>query len=528
MVLATAIAETSLTIPGVSTVIDSGLARRPRFDPASGLTRLETVRASQAAAAQRAGRAGRTAPGRCIRLWRAEQFAALDPFDRPEILAADLAPLALDLAAWGVSDPSTLRWLDPPPPAAWNEAVALLRDIGAICRTGLTEHGRRLAALPLPPRLAQVVALAKDPERAARLAVVLQERGLGGNDADLAVRLERMEREGGGRAKAVRALAAHIARNERRSADEGVGAMLARGLFDRVARRAGVQGDRRRYRLASGGGCEIDASHPLAREPFLIVAEIAERAGSARILSAAAITADEIRTALGDRIETVRETAFDPATGAARTRESERLGAVPLAGRDVPTDPDAALDALMDAIADGRAPAPWADEPLLARLRFLDPSLTDAALRGDVREWLAPFAPGATRLPDVGTVVAEALLARAGHTRASLTGALPPTLALPTGRAAPLVYEDGRIELHVRPQELFGLDRHPRVADRPVTLVLLSPAGRPIQTTTDLPGFWRGSWADVRAEMRGRYPKHPWPDDPVTAEPTARTKRNNT
>ena len=528
VVLATAIAETSLTIPGVTTVIDSGLTRRPRFDPASGLTRLETVRVSLASADQRAGRAGRTGPGRCVRLWRREQTAALDPFARPEILAADLAPLALDLAAWGVSDPGSLRWLDPPPGPAWNEARALLRELGAVSDTGLTEHGRRLASLPLPPRLAQIAALAPDPERAALLALLIQERGLGGEDVDLAVRLERVRADKGARARAVRTLAARIAKNDRFCDAEGVGATLARGLFDRVARRGRLRDGRQRFTLANGGGCEIDAAHPLARAPFVVVADVAGRAGAARMLAAAAIEADEIRDVLADRIASVREPTFDAAQGAVRVRERERLGAVALSARDLASSADEAAPLLLDAIRTGRAVAPWTGDPVLDRLRWLGSGLHDDELRAGMENWLLPFAANATRIADLQAVAADALLAKAGHTRRSLDAVLPATLTLPTGRQVRLDYGTERIRLHVRPQELFGLDRHPEIAGHPVALVLLSPAGRPMQTTSDLPGFWRGSWRDVRAEMRGRYPKHPWPVDPLAAAPTQRTKRNNT
>ena len=523
IVLATSIAETSLTIPDIRTVIDSGLTRRPRFDPASGLSRLETVRASRAAADQRAGRAGRVGPGYALRLWREEQTASLEPFDRPEILAADLAPLALDLAAWGVSDPDQLRWLDAPPKPAWSEAVSLLRNLGALDANGLTTHGSRLAALPLPPRLAQMVALAADPVSAARAALLIQERGLAGRGADIAARVERLTADRSPRAKAVRGLADRIAKGLPRTGTESVGAAMARGLFDRIGQRAGRQNERQRFRLSGGGACEIEADDALATAPFLAVAEVTGRAGAARILTAAPLTRDEIEGVLGERIAVRRHATFDTQRGTV-AEERRMLGALVLSRRAVEPDPDEALTALMDAIADD-LPHDDATRALLDRLRFVHPDIDDR-LAADPNDWLGPFVPGATKVSDVTPdALAQAMLATAGTDRGTLDRAAPPRLPLPTGRDATLTYAEDRVELHARPQELFGLDRHPRVPGRPVTLVLLSPAGRPIQTTTDLPAFWRGSWADVRADMRGRYPKHPWPEDPTTAAPTTRTKR---
>ena len=521
VVLATSIAETSLTIDGVSTVIDSGLARRPRFEPGSGLTRLETVRVSRASAEQRAGRAGRTGPGRAIRLWREEQTAALEPFEPPEMLQADLSSLVLDLADWGVLDPAALRWLDPPPRPAWEAAIALLERLGAL-DGGLTAHGRRLARVPLPPRLAQMVATGPDPARAATLAILMQERA-GGEDVDLDARLDAFARDRGPHAEGLRALAARAAEGFERGepAGESTGATLARGFFDRVAARGGSVDGRQRFRLANGRGAEIDAAHQLAREPFLVVAETGGPRGT--IFAAAAIDRAQIETVLADAIETRRETTFDAERLRATARERRMLGALVLSERPAEATPEEAREAILAGL--GRidlAVLPWPAER--ERLGHLDPSaLDDALLRASLEDWLGPFLAGDRLTPDT---LAEALLARSGHDRRSLAAALPTHLTLASGERRALDYRDGRVELHVRPQELFGTDVHPTLGagGTAITLVLLSPARRPIQTTTDLPAFWRGSWAEVAREMRGRYPRHPWPDEPWTAEPTSRAK----
>ena len=522
VVLATAIAETSITIDGVTTVVDGGLARRPRFDPATGLTRLETVRVSRAAAEQRAGRAGRTAPGQAVRLWREEQTGALDAFDPPEILHADLSGLVLDLADWGVSDPSTLRWLDPPPAPAWKEAVALLERLGALTEGRPTEHGRELASRPLPPRLAHMTAMAPDPVRAATLAFLLEERGLGGDDIDLAARLDNFARDRSSRAKGVRSLVRRAADGLRMTGNETVGATLARGFFDRVAMRGGVVEGRQRFKLANGRGAEIAADHPLAREPFLVVAEMGGANG--RVFSAAPISREEIEAVLNGDIRTVREASYDVSANRVTARERDMLGALILAERSAAPEPDEAREAILAGLRrHGLAGLPW--PKARARLGHLDPSaLDDDVLVAELEDWLAPYLTGATVDPEA---LASALLARSGHDARSLERALPSHYELPTGERRALVYEAGRIELHARPQELFGLDLHPTLLDGrlPLTLVLLSPARRPIQTTDDLAAFWRGSWIDVAKEMRGRYPKHPWPDRPWEERPTNRTKK---
>jgi ATP-dependent helicase HrpB len=549
VVLATSIAETSLTIDGVRIVVDSGLARRPRFEPALGLSRLETVRASQAAIAQRAGRAGRLEPGVCWRLWSEGETRALPEFDRPEIYDADLSGFALDLAAWGVSDPAALSWLDPPPKPAWAEATALLKRIGALDEAGrITAHGRALSRLPLPPRLAHMVIEAKgEAMLAARIAVLLTEQGLGGRSADLRERLHRFDEERGPRAQAARTLAERIARRSwtagvpagedaggpRKALDDArAGALLALAYPDRVAKARGGA-----YTMVNGRAASIDAASPLAREPYLVIADIAGAAGRAQILLAAPIALADIEAMFADRIEERAEASVDAATGAVRGRRTRRLGRVVLSEAPLERLSGAELkQALSDAVGEqGLELLDWDEAARQARarvafMRALEgdvwPDWSDAALIDTRGAWLAPALEHATRLRDVN--VAQALLHSLPYDlRRRLDAEAPARLETPAGSSLAIDYEaEGGPALDVRLQEMFGQDRHPTVAGGrvPLTLRLLSPAHRPVQTTKDLPGFWRGSYAAVRSDMRGRYPKHPWPEDPLTAPPTRRAK----
>jgi ATP-dependent helicase HrpB len=547
VVLATSIAETSITIDGVRVVIDSGLARLPRYEPSTGLTRLETVRASRASADQRAGRAGRTEPGVAIRLWRAEQTAALPAFSPPEILQADLSGLLLDCAAFGVADPVTLRFLDPPPAPALAEARTLLRGLHAIDETGrLTETGAAMRKLALPARLAHMVAEAAGLGQAAtsaELAVLLTERGLGGDSVDLERRLARLRTERGPRAGAAKGLAQRLARQtksapQRDAGDHfgGVGALLLHAWPDRVAK---ARGERGRFVLANGSGAQLDAADPLAGEAFLVVADLQGKAQNARIASAAAVSEDEIRAMLSDRIAVRTESAFDPDKRAVRVRETARLGAILLSERMLPAPVGPEADrAILDAIREhGLALLPWSKEAetLRQRLSWLHrglgapwPDMSDASLVASLDDWLLPFLRGDAAFAriDPGAVHAG-LMSLIPHDLQRRIGVLAPThFDAPSGSHVPVRYDGEWPVLAIRVQELFGLDRHPAIADGkvPLTLELLSPAHRPIQTTRDLPGFWRGSWADVRADMRGRYPKHVWPDDPLAATATARAK----
>ncbi len=548
VVLATAIAETSITIDGVRVVVDSGFSRLPKYEPATGLTRLETVRVSRASADQRAGRAGRTGPGVAIRLWRTEQTASLPAFNPPEILEADLSGLMLDCAAFGVADPATLAFLDPPPAPALAEAKALLTELGAIDADGrLTETGSAMRRLSLPVRLAHMVAEAAktgEAEAAARLAVMLTERGLGGTGIDLDVRLARFMSERTPRAEAARGLArrlAEAARNAPRPAMDGErraigGRLLLYAWPDRVAKQRGGYG---RYVLANGRGAMLEPTQALAREPLLVVADLQGRAQNARIAAAAAIGEEDVRAVLADRIARRTETAFDADKRAARVRETERLGAIVLSERMLPAPRgDEANRAIMDAArVHGLSILPWSNAAIALRhrLQWLRqglgdpwPDVSDAALTTLLEDWLLPFLPGEPSLDRIDpAVVHDGLKSLVPYDFQRRIDELAPThFRAPSGSNVPIDYEGEQPVLSIRVQELFGLSDHPAIASGtvPLTLELLSPARRPIQTTRDLPGFWRGSWAEVRAEMRGRYPKHVWPENPVEAQATARAK----
>lgn len=545
VVLASSIAETSLTIDGVRVVIDAGLARRPRFDRATGLTQLVTERATQAAVTQRAGRAGRTAPGVAWRLWEKAATGGLARFDPPEILESDLTGLALDLACWGVTDASTLRWLDPPPAPALAEARAQLTALGAIDADGRpTAHGRRIAALPLPPRLAHMLVRAADHGLAgvaAEVAVLLGERGLGGSDPDLETRRRHWARDSGARAGAARRMAAHWARlvatTPDRPRSDAVGAVIALGLPDRVARRR--DGGDATFLMANGRAVRLVGADALARSEWLAVADASGSAEGARLIAGAALDRASVDALLAaDISETVR-LDYDAARGAVVAERVSALGAIVLARRPL-DNPDATqiADALCGAVrGGGLALLPWNDEAaaLRARAAFVRgqgdtrlPALSDAALLASCDEWLRPLLAGKRRLDAIApAALTAALLERFDWpARQALDAQAPPRLHTPAGTSHAIDYADvAGPAVDVRVQELFGLAVHPSVAGVPLLLRLLSPAQRPIQTTRDLPGFWRGSWAAVKAEMKGRYPRHPWPDDPAAAPATTRTKR---
>ena len=558
VVLATSIAQTSITIEGVRIVIDSGLERVPRYDPDAGLTRLATISVSRATADQRRGRAGRTEPGIGWRLWDEPQTAGLRPFTEPEIRQADLSGLLLDCAAWGTLDPAQLAWLDPPSAGAVAAARAELVLLGAIDADGrLTDMGRRLRALPLPPRLARMVIAASKhgcEMRAAEIAAILVERGIGGRSADLSERLSDFRRDRTGRADSLRRLAAGWARTAAEHSTQSSRSMssppselsdaclLALAFPDRIAKSRGAPGH---FVLASGRGAMVDATDPLARAPFLVVAELTGAAAAARILVAARADATEIdalAAIAGLPIETLTETAFDASAAALRARRVTRLGAIMLASepQSIPAGPQS-VALLVEGLAQlGIARLPWsaAQRHLRDRVEFLRsaapdagwPDLSDTGLRASTALWLAPFITDVTRLSEV----TPAQLGNALDTllpwnlKQRLESEAPTHFEAPTGNRHPIDYDaEGAPLVSIRVQELFGLVRHPAIAGGrlPLTLALLSPAGRPVQITRDLPGFWSGSWRDVKSEMRGRYPKHPWPDDPANAPPTARAKR---
>ncbi len=545
VVLATSIAETSLTIEGVRIVVDSGLRRAPAYEPATGLTVLETRKVSRAAADQRRGRAGRVEAGVCYRLWAEGQHAALAAFDAPEMLEADLSGLALDLAGWGVSDPAQLRFLDPPPGPAWAEAVGLLRGLEALDADGrITGEGKALERLPLHPRLGHMVHRAADEDdalTAAQLAVLLGERGLGGDGTDLGHRLDRFRRERGKRADEAHGLAWRWAQMVGDTGTGGdVGRHLARAYPDRVAQQAGARG---RFRLANGRQASVDETDALAGASYLVVADVTGAAATGRIRSAVAIERATIEELFAGQIGDETVMAFDRSAKSVRARRVRRLGALRLDEAPVAiNDAEAAARALAEGIAGlGIGQLPWTKEQKALRERagYLRttlggewPDLSDAGLAADI-EWLVPAITGKTALSEIGADdlagALEGLLP--WGKRQEMERLLPSHFDAPSGSRLPIDYgaENGPA-LEVRVQELFGMDRHPSVAGGkvPLLLVLLSPAHRPIQTTRDLPGFWRGSWKDVAKDLKGRYPRHYWPENPLEAAATARAKPRGT
>jgi ATP-dependent helicase HrpB len=548
VVLATSIAETSLTIEGVRIVVDSGVARVPRYEPDVGLTRLETVRVSRAAADQRRGRAGRTEPGICYRLWDEPQTASLEAYARPEMLSADLSGMLLDLAQWGATDPGRLAFLDPPPSGALTEARALLAELGAIDEQGrITEEGKKLRQLPLPPRLARMVvdAAAKGAgQRAADIAAILSERGLGGNDVDLGSRLDRFRTDRSRRGEDARRMAkrwADVAGVSGDTSDLSAGAILSLAYPERIAKSRGGNGA---FLLANGRGANVDPASAMARESLLAVAELSGTAAQSRVLLAAPITLTEIEQRFAGSIERRDDTTFDAASGSLRGRRSERLGAITLAERPyaVTPGPEAAKQLADGIVRLGLDRLPWTKslQQWRDRVMFLRragseewPDLSNEALAGNADEWLVPLLNSKTTLASVS---ADELSAAIGallpwNLKRRLDAEAPTHFSAPSGSSVPIDYdaEEGP-KLAIRVQELYGLDRHPSIAGGKVPLVveLLSPAQRPVQVTRDLPGFWRGSYAAVKADMRGRYPRHPWPDDPLKAPATRRAKPRGT
>jgi ATP-dependent helicase HrpB len=488
----------------------------------------------------------------CLRLWDEPQTAGLLPFREPEIKAADLTGLLLDCAAWGVADPLTLVWLDPPPMGALAAARAELTTLGALDGRGaLTEMGHSLRRLPVPPRLARMIVGAAETGHAvdaAMIAAVLVERSLGGIGTDLDQRLAAFARDRSRRASDMRGLAHGWAKQAdaavRRSGNPSTAALLAAAYPDRIAMARGAPGQ---YLLANGRAAVLDAADPLALAPFLVVAEVSGVAARARILLAVATDDSEIRAIAAERIVVTEEAAFDLASAAVRTRRTERLGAIVLRSETRPTRPGPDVAALLaQGIAGlGIDRLPWsgAQRQLRTRIAFVRgaakrgadewPDLSDATLAATAIEWLAPFLGSVISLADINAdLLGAALDALLPWSVRDNLGALAPThFTAPTGKHHPIDYEgDGAPILAIRVQELFGLTVHPAIANGrlPLTLHLLSPAHRPIQITRNLPGFWAGSWADVRADMRGRYPKHPWPEDPRSAPPTSRAKPRGT
>ena len=564
IVLATAIAETSLTIEGIRIVIDGGLARGPSFDPRTGMTRLATSRVSQAASAQRAGRAGRLAPGIAYRLWPEREQAQLPPYAPPEIRAADLAPLLLTLAAAGNSDPAALAWLDPPPAPALAQARSLLIGLGALDTGGrITAEGSAMAALPLHPRLAHMALRAKargQGRLAATIAALLMERDVirtspQARDADLRLRVELLTERGVARdlpsgatldrggLQRTRDAARQIARQLGVRADEAIesadtGSVLALAYPDRIAQARGAVGQ---FRLAHGGGAELPASDALAKTEFLAVAELDGERKTARVFLAAPLTREAIEEDFAERIVTSDSIAWDAASEAVLARRRVMLDALVLEDqvlRDPP--PKQVIAALLTGIRSlGLEALSWSREAesLRRRIEFLHrtigeewPDVADAALLATLEDWLAPYLSGITRRTQFSQIdLAAALSAQLDYAqRRALDTLAPSHVAVPSGSQIAIDYGQGDVPvLAVKLQEMFGATATPAIASGKVPLVLhlLSPAGRPLQVTRDLAGFWKNSYPQIRGEMRGRYPKHPWPDDPLSAPPTARAKR---
>lgn len=562
VILSTAIAESSVTLDGVRVVIDAGLARVPRFDARSGMTRLETVRVSRAAADQRRGRAGRTAPGHCIRLWDEGQHASLPERPVPEILETDLAPLALELACAGLADATALRWLDVPSAGALAQARALLRDLGALADDGrVTAHGRAMAALGIAPRLAHLVlrgATLGMATLACDIAALLAERDVlrreaAEHDADLATRVEALRRgDRGGvdvaRLHRVRDEARALRRALPREAHDGaedleaIGLLVALAYPDRIAQRR--SGDAPRYLLRNGRGARFTSQQPLSRSAYLAIADLDGDPSESRIWLAAALDEAALRSAMGEQIITRRDVEWDDAAERVRAREVERLGAIVLRERplrDVETGDYQA--ALIDAVRRrGIAALPWreSDLQLRARVAFAHrhvgapyPDVSDAALLANLDDWLAPALGEARRWTDLaGIAFGDALLAPLPWAARERLDRLAPThIEVPSGSRIRVDYSDvAHPVLAVKLQECFGLTETPRLAEGrvPVTMHLLSPAGRPVQVTQDLASFWRQGYFEVRKDLKGRYPRHPWPDDPLAAPATRRAKPRGT
>ena len=567
LVLATNIAETSLTIEGVATVVDAGLAREPQYDPSTGLTQLRTRRISRASAEQRTGRAGRVRPGQCHRLWTETDHRALAPARTPEIRQADLAPMALALIAWGVSDTAELAWLDAPPAGAWNEALTLLQASGAIVAGAggmwsLSSLGTRMAAMPMHPRLARMLLGAEDGaaiEVACALAALLAERAPGGRSgADLVPLLEMLlertpcppsHRGWAQRARRQASLYRRDlagARDARASGEDlahPAGRLLALAYPDRIARRrAGVHA---LYQLANGRSARVDEADPLATHEWLVAAELGSRAGDAseRIFLAAELDPASFTQELAFLVEEEETADWSAAEGRFVAERRRRVGALLLsreALKDV--DPAQRADALCRWLArSGLQALPWTDElrQWQARVMLLHtlepatwPDLSDARLQQTLPQWLGPLLTRVNTLADLQRVDLAGALATLlpWPLPRELDRLAPARMDVPSGSSVEIDYMQSPPVLAVKLQEMFGCTETPRVAGGRVPLLvhLLSPARRPLQVTQDLAAFWRNAYAEVRKEMRGRYPRHPWPEDPLAAAPTRHTKRRQT
>lgn len=556
VVLATSIAETSLTVEGVTVVIDSGLMRVPRFSPRTGMTRLTTVPVSAASADQRRGRAGRLGPGVCYRLWTETEQRQLAPSSTPEIREADLAPLALELAAWGVTDPAELVWLDPPPAAAYQQARELLVQLGALYEDGgLSAHGKRMAALGLHPRLAHMVLQAKPLELGAlacELAVMLSERDIlssaRGRDADVRTRIEVLWRAAQGEQRAdvdfglcrritaeAKALMQSLGIGPSAQRSSASGLLLAFAYPDRVAQRRSTG----RFLLSSGRGAVLPELQALSNERYLVAAELDDSGVESRIYLAAPVLEEELLEAFGGRLQQEQEVLWDSAAGTVKARQRLRLGAIIMKEKPLQEpNPDLLVQALITGIqSESLELLPWnrSSRQLQQRVIFLHsyagewPDMRDEALLATLEDWLAPHLYGMTSKGSLGrlnlTNILEEMLT--WEQRRRLEEWAPTHIQVPSGSRIPVDYSVMESPtLSVRLQEMFGLADTPRIAKGriPLTLHLLSPAQRPVQVTKDLASFWREAYFEVKKDLKGRYPKHYWPDDPMAAIPTNRAK----
>lgn len=541
VILASAIAESSLTIDGVSIVIDAGLARRARYDPATGLTRLVTERASQAAATQRAGRAARQMPGTALRLWEEAAIRGMPPYDPPEIMEADLSSLLLDSAVWGVTDPATLAWIDPPPPAKLQQAQTELRALGAVDTAGrLTPHGAAMAQLPVPPALAHMMIVAGAQgggRRAGELAVLLGEQGIGGKSVDLEDRLRRWRTSRAPRDAAARQLAERLGKRVGVAAGQGqisdVGELVAIAYPDRLARRRSNMSDE--WLSVGGRAFRLDPAEVLAGQLWLAIADAQGGAGGARITAAAPISEQQVMALFAGRITKESSARYLPDADRVEVLTVKRLGAIRLSSGPDQSAGAATLSVQtrLDFVADkGLGVILWGDAASALRARAsyagLD-VLGDTALQESAEIWLAPLLEKSSGLRDISTsALLNALQSRMGwEASQKLDKIAPAAFSSPASTTHAIDYAaTAGPTVTLRVQALFGFAGHPVIGQPaiPLILSLTSPAGHPIQTTRDLPGFWAGSWRDVQRDMRGRYPKHNWPDDPAAAVASLKTK----